>query len=63
MVKSPKRYARQSARQRAERLHALTDRQGALLLEQLLRSRLAFELRFADDDHPRALSHQRRRIP
>ena len=59
MVKSIERYTRESERERIAALRRLTYRQSAAHLEQLLRSRFIFELHFADDDHPLALSKHR----
>lgn len=56
MVKSIRRYTQESEQARAAALRRLTVRQSAAIVERFLRSRLAFELHFADDDHPVALS-------
>jgi hypothetical protein len=56
MIKDPKRYREHSERERAKFLRGLTYRQSARLLEALISSRLVLELRFAEDDAPRALS-------
>lgn len=63
MVKSIRRYTEESERQRVRHLQQLTCRESAAILELLLRSRLAFELHFAEDDHPIALSHYHRFHP
>lgn len=59
MVKSIKEYAQRTEKERAAALRRLTYRQSAAHLEQLLRSRLVFELHFSDDDRPLALSKRR----
>ena len=61
MVKAMARYRRQTEEERAAALRRMTYREAATILERLLRSRLAFELHFADDDHPVALRYHRRR--
>lgn len=60
MVKSIRRHVERTERERARALRRLTNRQAAAIVERFLRSRLASELHFADDDHPVALRYHRR---
>lgn len=59
MVKSIKQYTQRTEKERVAALRRLTYRQSAARLEQLLRSRLVFELHFSDDDRPLALNKHR----
>lgn len=60
MIQSIQRQVERTERERAKALRRLTPRQGAAIVERLLRSRLAFELHFADDHRPVALRYHRR---